>query len=39
VAEGTCRLVFQVPFFGAPYVVVCYVALHRIARLLLRQPA
>jgi hypothetical protein len=36
-AEGTCRLFFLVPVFGAPYIVVCKIALHRIARIL-RSP-
>ena len=32
--KGICRLVFQVPVFAAPYVIVCQIALHRIARIL-----
>jgi hypothetical protein len=39
VSKGVCRLVFEVPVFGAPYVIVCCIALHRIVRLLLRHPA
>jgi hypothetical protein len=33
VGEGVCRLVFQVPVFAAPYIIVCQIALHRIARI------
>ena len=32
--ESSCRLVFQVPFWAAPYLVVCKIALDRIVRLL-----
>lgn len=32
--EESCRLVFQVPFWAAPYLVVCKIALDRIVRLL-----
>lgn len=34
--ESSCRLVFQVPFWAAPYLVVCKIALDRIVRLLNR---
>ena len=34
--ESSCRLVFQVPFWAAPYLVVCKIALDRIVRLLKR---
>lgn len=34
--KSSCRLVFQVPFWAAPYLVVCKVALDRIVRLLNR---
>ena len=34
--ESSCRLVFQVPFWVAPYLVVCKIALDRIVRLLSR---
>lgn len=34
--ESSCRLVFQVPFWAAPYLVVCNIALDRIVRLLNR---
>ena len=34
--ESSCRLVFQVPFWAAPYLVVCKIALDRIVRLLHR---
>ena len=37
VGKGVCRLVFQVPIFAAPYVIVCRVALHRITRILNSQ--
>ena len=30
---GTCRAVFEVPLWAAPYAVVCNVALRRIARI------
>ena len=32
--KETCRLVFEVPVFAAPYAIVCRIALHRIARIL-----
>jgi hypothetical protein len=35
--KGVCRLVFQVPIFAAPYVIVCRIALHRITRIVRRQ--
>ena len=34
--ESSCRLVFQVPLWAAPYLVVCKIALDRIVRLLNR---
>ena len=34
--ESSCRVVFQVPFWAAPYLMVCKVALDRIVRLLNR---
>lgn len=34
VGENVCRLVFEVPIFAAPYIIVCRIALHRIARIL-----
>ena len=34
--ERSCRLVFQVPFWAAPYLVVCKIALDRIVQLLNR---
>ena len=34
--ERSCRLVFQVPFWAVPYLVVCKIALDRIVRLLNR---
>ncbi len=37
-ADG-CRVVFEVPALAAPYVVVCRVALARIAGLLADRPA
>jgi hypothetical protein len=33
-SNGLCRLVFQVPVFAAPYIIVCRIAMHRIARIL-----
>jgi hypothetical protein len=30
--EGSCRLVFQVPIWAAPYLIVCKIALNRIVR-------
>jgi hypothetical protein len=33
-AEGLCRLTFEVPIFGAPYVIVCREAVARIAKTL-----
>ncbi len=32
--EGNCRLVFQVPIWAAPYLIVCKIALDRIVQLL-----
>ena len=32
--ESSCRLVFQVPIWAAPYLVVCKIALDRIVQLL-----
>lgn len=32
--ENTCRLVFQVPLWAAPYLVICKIALDRIAEML-----
>jgi hypothetical protein len=32
--ESTCRLVFQVPLWAAPYLLVCKIALDRIAEML-----
>jgi len=32
--RGGCRVVFRVPLFAAPYVIVCRIALHRISRIL-----
>jgi len=37
VGKGVCQLVFQVPIFAAPYVIVCRIALHRITRILKSQ--
>jgi hypothetical protein len=34
--ESSCRLVFQVPLWAAPYLVVCKIALDRIVELLNR---
>ena len=34
--ESSCRLVFRVPFWAAPYLVACKIALDRIVRLLNR---
>jgi len=34
IGRDGCRLVFQIPFFGAPYIIVCRMALHRISRVL-----
>lgn len=34
--ESSCRLVFQVPLWAAPYFLVCKIALDRIVRLLNR---
>ena len=34
--ESSCRLVFQVPIWAAPYVIVCKLAIDRIAKLLTR---
>lgn len=34
VGKGICRLVFQVPIFAAPYIIVCQIALYRIGRIL-----
>jgi len=34
VTQGLCRLTFEVPIFGAPYVVVCRQAIVRIATML-----
>ncbi|MGD8529839.1 MAG: SRPBCC family protein [Syntrophobacterales bacterium] len=31
-----CRLIFQVPFWAAPYLIVCKIALDRIVRMLNR---
>jgi hypothetical protein len=33
-AENSCRLVFQVPLWAAPYLLVCKIALDRISQLL-----
>jgi hypothetical protein len=32
--KDACRLVFEVPIFAAPYIIVCGIALRRIARIL-----
>ena len=32
--ESSCRLVFQVPLWAAPYLVVCKIAVDRIVQLL-----
>ena len=32
--EQRCRLIFQVPLWAAPYLIVCKIALDRIVRLL-----
>jgi hypothetical protein len=32
--QDMCRMIFEVPVFAAPYVIVCRIALHRIARIL-----
>ena len=37
VGKDVCRLVFQVPVFAAPYVIVCRIALHRITQILKSQ--
>ena len=34
--ESNCRLVFQVPIWAAPYLIVCKIAIDRIGRLLNR---
>ena len=34
VTEGLCRLTFEVPLFGAPYIMVCRKAISRIAAVL-----
>ena len=34
--EGNCRLIFQVPIWAAPYLLVCKLALDRIAQLLIK---
>jgi len=34
--ESSCRLVFQVPIWAAPYLIVCKIAMDRIVRLLNR---
>jgi hypothetical protein len=34
--EGSCRLVFQVPIWAAPYLIVCKIAIDRIVQLLTR---
>ena len=33
VDDSSCRLVFDMPWFGAPYGIVCRIALQRIKRL------
>ena len=33
-----CRVVFEVPFWAAPYAVVCRLALRRLARLAVAGP-
>jgi hypothetical protein len=32
--NNTCRLVFEVPLFAAPYIIICQLALKRIASIL-----
>jgi hypothetical protein len=34
--EGRCRLVFQLPIWAAPYLIVCKIAIDRIVQLLNR---
>ena len=33
-SEGSCLLVFQVPIWAAPYLIICKIALDRIVQLL-----
>ena len=32
--SNECRLVFEVPWFAAPYIIICHLALNRIASIL-----
>jgi hypothetical protein len=34
--DGSCLLIFEVPFFAMPYLFVCWLAIRRIANLLER---
>ena len=34
IAADCCRLIFEVPFWAAPYAIICQIAARRIARIL-----
>jgi len=36
--DGSCLLIFEVPFFAAPYLFICWLAIRRIASLLEEDP-
>jgi hypothetical protein len=37
-ADGLCRLVFEVPLLAAPYVMICHMAIKRIVLLAETKP-